>query len=101
MTTDGFPSHDRPSILVVDDVAANLELLSALLSERGYEPRPVLTGRLALLAARADPPDLVLLDIRMPDMDGFDVCARLKADAVLRDVPVIFISASNDTAEKV
>lgn len=95
-----FP-HSTPSILVVDDTVANLDLLSGMLRERGYEPRPIPSGRLALAAARAEPPDLILLDIKMPEMDGFEVCERLKADEVLKDIPVIFTTALTDTAEKV
>ena len=81
------------SVLIVDDTVANLELLSELLRGRGHEPRPALSGEAALAAARAEPPDLVLLDVDMPGMDGYEVCARLKADAALKDIPVIFISA--------
>ena len=101
MTAELFSSQDIPSILIVDDIPANLELLSEMLRERGYEPRPVPSGRLAMLAAQADPPDLIMLDIRMPEMNGFEVCERLKADAVLKDIPIIFITALTDTAEKV
>jgi signal transduction histidine kinase len=90
-----------PSILVVDDTPANLELLSNLLQAWGYEPRPVLSGRQALAAARAEPPDLILLDVRMPEMDGLEVCAQLKADAALKDIPVIFITALTETADKI
>jgi len=93
MTTDASLSAIAASILIVDDAVANLELLSELLGGRGYEPRPVLSGELALMAARADPPDLVLLDVDMPGMDGYEVCRRLKADARLKDIPVIFVSA--------
>jgi putative two-component system response regulator len=89
------------SILVVDDTLANLQLLSAILKEQGYRPRPVPNGRLALQAARLDPPDLILLDICMPDMDGYEVCRRLKADDRLSKIPVIFISALTDTMDKV
>jgi two-component system sensor histidine kinase/response regulator len=92
---------ETPSILIVDDVPANLELLSAILRDRGYEPRPVPSGKLALLAAQADPPDLILLDIRMPEMNGFEICECLKADTVLKDIPVIFVTALTDTEEKV
>jgi putative two-component system response regulator len=87
------------SILVVDDTVANLELLCELLRSRGHEPRPALSGEVALAAARAEPPDLVLLDVDMPGMDGYEVCAHLKADAALRDIPVIFISALFTHAE--
>ena len=81
------------NILIVDDTVPNLELLTAMLRQRGHEPRPALSGEIALAAARADPPDLVLLDVDMPVMDGYEVCARLKADPALKDIPVIFISA--------
>ncbi|MEI6874083.1 MAG: response regulator [Spirochaetota bacterium] len=96
-----FSNSAVPNILVVDDTPANLELLSGLLRAQGYAPRPVPSGKLALAAARAEAPDLVLLDIRMPEMDGFEVCERLKADETLRDVPVIFITAAQDREDKV
>jgi putative two-component system response regulator len=91
----------KGNLLVVDDTPANLELLSQMLGERGYRVRPVLSGELALKSAAAEPPDLVLLDIRMPGMDGFEVCRRLKRDEKLRDIPVIFLSALTDTEEKI
>jgi putative two-component system response regulator len=89
------------SILIVDDTPANLQVLTGMLDDRGYLTRPVTSGRMALLAARKDPPDLVLLDITMPEMDGYEVCARLKADETLKDIPVIFISALHETLDKV
>jgi sigma-B regulation protein RsbU (phosphoserine phosphatase) len=91
----------RADILIVDDTLANLRLLSRMLAERGYQVRPVPDGALALAAARAEPPDLILLDIRMPEMDGYQVCERLKADARTRDVPIIFVSALDATQDKV
>ena len=81
------------SILIVDDVAANLQVLTGMLDNQGYLTRPVTSGKMALLAAQNDPPDLVLLDITMPGMDGYEVCARMKANEKLKDIPVIFISA--------
>jgi signal transduction histidine kinase len=90
-----------PSILIVDDVPANLQLLSGMLAERGYKVRPAPSGPLALEAARRSPPELILLDINMPHMDGFEVCRRLKADPHLADIPVLFISALGDAADKV
>ncbi len=90
-----------PDILVVDDTPANLQVLSGLLKDCGYKVRPVPGGNLALQAAQSLPPDLILLDIKMPDMDGFEVCRRLKAEPQLKDVPVIFISALNETIDKV
>ena len=84
-------------ILIVDDVADNLIVLGNMLKTEGYTIRPVLDGALALQVAETEKPDLVLLDIMMPVMDGFEVCNFLKADPNLKDVPVIFISALNDT----
>lgn len=89
------------SILIVDDTPANLLLLVRMLTKRGYKPRTVLSGKLALQAARAEPPDLILLDITMPEMNGYEVCEQLKADAALKDIPVIFISALTETLDKV
>src|SRR5436309_2869481 len=89
------------SILVVDDVSANPQVLSGMLKERGYKVLPVPSGELALRAARKNPPDLILLDINMPEMNGFEVCRHLKADETLRGVPVIFIRALNENLNKV
>ena len=75
-------------------VAANLHLLTDMLVGRGYRVRPVTSGRAALQAARSEPPDLILLDIRMPEMSGFEVCERLKADDALNPIPVIFLSGT-------
>jgi two-component system sensor histidine kinase/response regulator len=91
----------RADILIVDDTPANLDVLTEMLTQQGYEARPVPSGPLALQSARVQPPDLILLDINMPEMNGYEVCKHLKADETLRDVPVIFISALNDTADKV
>lgn len=91
----------KASILIVDDTPANLRLLSQMLSEQGYHVRPVPDGSLALAAVRAAPPDLILLDIRMPEMDGYQVCEHLKADSRVQDIPVIFISALDATQDKV
>ena len=99
-------SHDQTDapkgdILIVDDTPANLRLLSQMLVEQGYQVRPVPDGSLALAAVQAQPPDLILLDIRMPGMDGYEVCEHLKADAQTRDIPVIFISALDAAQDKV
>ena len=88
-------------VLVVDDNPNNLQALAALLKDRGYKARPVPSGDLALKAAKSQPPDLILLDINMPEMDGFAVCERLKADHALKDIPVIFLSARSETLDKV
>ena len=89
------------SILVVDDTPANLQVLAGMLKDRGYKVRPVPSGKLALLAARRDPPDLILLDIHMPEMNGYEVCEHLKADDKLKGIPVIFISALTEQLDKV
>jgi two-component system, NtrC family, sensor kinase len=78
-----------------------LRLLVGILTEQGHKVRPVPSGRLALLAAQGMPPDLILLDIKMPEMDGYEVCERLKADGRTCDIPVIFLSALNDVFDKV
>lgn len=88
-----------PNILIVDDVLANLRLLDHILREKGYKVRPVTNGTLALQVAEKEKPDLVLLDIMMPDIDGFEVCRRFKENPKLSDVPIIFISALNDTKD--
>lgn len=88
-----------PSILIVDDTPANLVVLSEILKKDGYKVRPVPNGELALQAARNEKPDLILLDIMMPDMNGLEVCTHLKEDAYLQDIPVIFISALTETSE--
>ena len=95
------PESPKADILVVDDTPANLRLLSQMLAEHGYLVRPVPDGLLALAATQAQPPDLILLDIRMPEMDGYEVCRRLKADPQTRDIPIIFISALGETEDKV
>ena len=89
------------TILVVDDIPDNLTVLSAVLREQGYDVRPVRSGRQALQAARRELPDLVLLDVLMPEMDGYAVCREFKADSALKGVPIIFISAATDTEIKV
>lgn len=89
-------SYPGAEILVVDDVRENLRLLVRLLAERGYKVRPASNGRMALTAAQIAPPDLILLDIMMPELDGYQVCQQLKADEITRHIPVIFISALHE-----
>ncbi len=88
-------------ILVVDDTPANVKLLVDLLSVNGFDVIPAGSGTEGLERAAAESPDLVLLDVMMPDLDGFTVCERLKANDATRDVPVIFLTALHETAEKV
>jgi serine phosphatase RsbU (regulator of sigma subunit) len=89
------------NILIVDDTPANLQVLTGMLKDRGYKVRPVPSGKLAILAAQREPPDLILLDINMPLMNGYEVCTQLKADEALRGIPIIFISALTDLLDKV
>ncbi len=92
--------NEQANILIVDDKPANLELLTGMLKQKGYRIRAALNGNLALQSARNNPPDLILLDITMPEMDGYEVCRYLKEDEKLHDIPVIFISALNETIDK-
>jgi two-component system sensor histidine kinase/response regulator len=98
---DSVEGQRRGSILVVDDTPANLRLLTGMLKEQGYRVRPAPNGRLALQAVRAEAPDLILLDINMPEMNGYETCEALKADEAYADIPVIFISALTETSDKI
>ena len=89
------------SILVVDDTHADLRMLTKILSEHEYKVRPVAESSLAMSSAQAEPPDLILLDINMPEVSGYEVCTKLKADERTRDIPVIFISASDEILNKI
>ncbi len=89
------------SILVVDDNPDNLRLLEKLLTEQHYKARLATSGSRALATVRKEAPDLILLDIMMPGMDGFDVCRQLKSDEQTAQIPIIFISAVNETIDKV
>jgi signal transduction histidine kinase len=94
-------NSNKGNILIVDDTLENLQLLSNTLSTQGYKVRGAAKGQMAIRTARSFPPDLILLDIKMPEMDGYEVCERLKADEQTRDVPVIFISALDEVIDKV
>jgi two-component system, sensor histidine kinase and response regulator len=94
-------NSNQDSILVVDDTLANLRLLVQMLQEQGYKVLPARGGQLALQAARSNPPDLILLDVDMPEMNGYEVCQQLKEDTRTQDVPVIFISAMDDVSDRV
>jgi two-component system, cell cycle response regulator len=93
--------HSKGNILLIDDLPENLQLLSELLTQLGYSIRSVTSGRMALKTLSVKQPDLILLDIKMPEMDGYQVCAAIKADEKLRDIPIIFISALDDVFDKV
>lgn len=88
-------------VVIIDDTPENLHLLNDLLSDRGYKVRALPNGQMGLSSCQASPPDLVLLDITMPGMNGYEVAEKLKADSRTRDVPIIFISAMNQTEDKV
>ena len=96
---ESLPS--KGDILVVDDTPANLTLLTQLLSEQGYKVRVAPIGKMVLRSVKSNPPALILLDIQMPGMDGYQVCEQLKADPEACDIPVIFISALDESIDKV
>lgn len=94
-------NQSAKEILVVDDIPDNLRLLSAILTKKEYEVRKALSSTQAIKSVKTDAPDLILLDIKMPGMDGFEACTRLKQDPQCRNIPVIFISALDDVLDKV
>ncbi|MCK5924278.1 MAG: hybrid sensor histidine kinase/response regulator, partial [Methylococcales bacterium] len=87
----------KANILIVDDLPQNLKLLAELMRDNNYYVRPVTSGKLALLAAQAIPPDLILLDINMPVMDGFETCEQLKTLEKTKHIPIIFLSANTES----
>src|SRR3954452_4762151 len=89
------------TILVVDDDPRSLALLTGVLSGEGYSVRPADSGELALASIAAKLPELILLDIRMPGVDGFEVCRQLKQQEETRDIPIVFLSAAGETEERV
>src|SRR5689334_1583521 len=95
--TDGH----KGTILAIDDESDSLRLLTDTLSEQGYRVRPANSGPLALASVAVERPELILLDMRMPGMDGFEVCRRLKQSEKRHRIPLIFISASNSEEEHV
>jgi len=100
-STTEHNSSDQSVIMVVDDNHDSLKLLTDILSEQGFQVRQALNGRLALAAVKQHSPDLFILDIRMPEMDGFELCRQLKKNDITRDVPVIFISGLDNPNDKV
>jgi len=93
--------HFLADILIVDDIPANVQLLSMMLIENGYKVRKIIDPKRALTAINLQKPDLILLDIKMPGMNGYEVCRQLKASEITCDIPVIFISALDDIFDKV
>lgn len=96
-----LPEAAKGNILLVDDTPENLHVLTRTLTQQGYQVRGVMSGAMALRAARSQPPDLILLDIKMPDMSGYEVCQQLKAAESTRDIPIIFLSALDEVLDKV
>jgi two-component system, NtrC family, sensor kinase len=96
-----FEIENKGNILIVDDLLENLQLLSDALLQLGYTVRSVTSGRMALKTVKVKRPDVILLDVKMPEMDGYQVCRILKADPDFRQIPVIFISALDDVFDKV
>ncbi|MDJ0510240.1 MAG: response regulator [Crocosphaera sp.] len=101
MTETNKNKNSKSNIVVVDDSPINLRLIVDMFKMKGYEVRPVPNGKLALTAIKNFPPDLILLDIMMPDMDGYQVCEKLKADTETKDIPIIFVSALDAILDKV
>jgi PAS domain S-box-containing protein len=99
-TVDLNVEYASKNILIVDDTAENLRLLAGVLSAQGYEVRTAPSGSLALMSVRQRLPDLVLLDIRMPNMNGYEVCQQLKSDEQTKDIPIVFLSALQDGSDK-
>ncbi len=89
------------TILIVDDTPDNLRLLSSLLTERGWKVRKVTDGQWAFQSALLSPPDLILLDIMMPGMNGYEVCSLLKTTERTRNIPIIFLSVNDEALDKV
>lgn len=95
------PQNTQVDILIVDDVLENVRLLSSILAQNGYPTRKATNGAMALTAVEAALPSLILLDVRMPDMSGYEVCERLKSNPKTVNIPIIFLSAADDVADKV
>jgi phosphoserine phosphatase RsbU/P len=95
------PRPDTPRILIVDDTPVNVELIESVLASAGFRTSTSFDGPTAVATSRAEPPDLILLDVLMPRESGFETCARLKSDPATADIPIIFLSSLDDTKSKV
>lgn len=98
---DNVTLKNASDILIVDDTPANAQMLSMIFRKNGYKTRIASNGKTALESVRDNPPDLIVLDINMPEMDGYEVCRRLKVDEKVKGIPVIFLSSLNETLDKV
>lgn len=98
---DDYQNPQNASILIVDDTIYNIQLLSLMLIRQGYKVQEATSGLEALDKVNQQLPDIILLDIRMPDINGYEVCTRLKANPATKDVPIIFISSIEEPSEKV
>ncbi len=94
-------NNQEQSIVIVDDAPDNLRLIVSIFKKQNYKVRPASSGKRALATIRKQPPDLILLDIMMPDINGYEVCKQLKADKKTKDIPIIFLSALNEVFDKV
>src|SRR4051794_29279641 len=94
-------SHNSGLILLVDDTPDNLRLLSKMLESQGFKVRKTVSGKMAIQAAKIEPPDLILLDINMPEINGYEVCRQLKSQEETAKIPIIFISALDQATDKV
>ncbi len=92
---------EQANVLIVDDLVENLRFLTEILNKRGYKVRSVTNGTMALKTATNNPPDVILLDIKMPDMDGYEVCETLKNKPSLSEIPIIFLSALDEVIDKI
>lgn len=99
--TSSFSCVPLAEILIVDDTPNNLRFLSKMLTEQGYEVRKAINGAMALKSVQSEPPDLILLDIMMPELNGYEVCSALKSDQRTREIPIIFLSALDEVMDKV
>ncbi|MEA5579348.1 response regulator [Anabaena sp. UHCC 0451] len=95
------PSTSLTNILIVDDVLENIRLLSSILERHGYQTRKAISGGMALTTVAASPPSLILLDIRMPDLSGYEVCQQLKSNPKTTHIPIIFLSAADDVNDRI
>jgi DNA-binding response OmpR family regulator len=99
LDTIGLPLPQDSVILIVDDLPSNIQLVASILRGAGYQVLPATGGQQALHCARNPPPDLILLDLVMPEIDGFEVCRRLKADPETSAIPVIFLTAAVESQQ--